>query len=80
MSTLWNPDQRTRSSLSCGERKERLGRMKLADQIIAVPCPECESPVYFVSQTGGYLTLGGSNHECIGLKAIRKASVPGYAA
>lgn len=78
MGSLWKPDAETRSVLNRGSRKETIGWLKHAKQIIAVPCPECGSPVYYRAETGKYMTLGGSGHECVGLKKARKATVAWY--
>ncbi len=68
MTGLWNPDKQTRSCLNRGDRKEKIGRLKLANEIILIPCPECDLPVYFCEDTGKYLTLGGSDHLCVNLR------------
>jgi len=67
MTGLWNPSKVVRSDINRGDRKEKIGRLKKAKEIIAIPCPACDSPVYYNAGTGKYLTLSGSEHKCVGL-------------
>ncbi len=68
MTGLWNPDKETRATLNRGDRKERIGRLKLGKEIEQGICPYCGNPCYLTTEKGKFLTLGGSVHECVGMK------------
>jgi hypothetical protein len=73
MNRLWNPDSKARSLISSGNRKETIGRLKRAKEIKKDFCPYCGNPCYLTTEPGKFLTLGGSAHECVAMKA-KKAS------
>ncbi len=70
MAGLWKPDAIARSALSSGNRKERLGWLKLGKEIEQGICPYCGNPCYLPTERDKFLTLGGSVHKCVGMKSL----------
>ena len=62
MSNLWNPDKKTRSLMSSGDRKVWLANLK--PSLTECTCPYCNRDVYYYNDRHKYLTLGGSDHHC----------------
>jgi len=67
---LWNPTKRDQARINAGQRKERLGHLRLAGLLTEVDCKFCGKSIYLTPGKHGVklLTLGGSEHKCVGMK------------
>jgi len=75
MSDLWHPTKQDSQALSRGNRKLKMSYLKQQRLIEELNCPSCGRAVYYSPTEDRFYTLGGSNHECNGLKQADKSAM-----
>jgi len=74
MTDLWKPSKADSNSISRGNRKLKMLFLKQQKIIESVDCPACKKSVYYSPTEDRFYTLGGSSHECKGLKQADKSA------